>query len=173
MSIFNIHWNNVVENLTPSFWRKTKTDTEAKIIAYLRSIIAPMQGLSDILLELQQKTTRFLDYNGQHLALENYLNDNYDVVDRRIFITENNIVNSVANIDLYLQPETDPTPVSVYLQSEVNPIPFAFHLQGETPVIQYNFTINIPLSVTFDAIVVTRQVKNYSEAAKTFNIITF
>lgn len=173
MSIYNIYWNNVVENLTPSFWRKTKGGIEAKILPYLRSVIKPIQDLSDTLLSFQQNTVKYLDYTGQHLALEAYLNDTYDLTDRRIFITENNVINGATTIDLYLQGETDPTPINIYLQGETAPVPFSLYLQGESVFGTYNFTINIPLAVAFDNDVVTKQIKRYSEAAKTFNIITF
>jgi hypothetical protein len=173
MSIFNINWFNVVENLTPSFWRETKTGLEAKLIPYLRSVAKPIQDLSDELESFQVQTMAFLDYNGQHQVLEAYLNDNYDNTQRRIFITENNIVNGATIIDLYLQGETDPSPLSIYLQGESSLVPFSLYLQGETISPTYNFTINIPVSITFDTDTLTEQVKNYSEAAKTFNIVTF
>lgn len=173
MSIFNINWFNVVENLTPSFWRETKTGLEAKIVPYLRSVVAPVQELSDDLNLFQIATVNFLNYMGQHMALENFLNDTYDNTQRRIFITENNIINGIQIIDLYLQSETDPTPTSIFLQGESGTIPFSLYLEGEVIGSTFNFTINIPVTITFDTTTVTRQVKNYSEASKTFNIVTF
>lgn len=173
MSIFNIYWNNVGENLIPSFWRKTKAGLEAKIVPYVRSVLAPIQELSDTLYGLFQLTDTFLNYNGQHIALENYLNDTYDLVDRRIYITENNVTNQLLSIDLYLQGETDFSPISIYQQGETIPAPFSLYLQPETVMALNNFTINIPISIGFDSDVVTRQVKNYSEASKIFNIVTF
>jgi len=173
MSIFNINWYNVVENLTPSFWRKTKTEQESKLIPYLRSVITPIQELSDTLYTFQYQTMLFLNYCGQHLSLENMLNDKWDSTQRRIYITENNIINGYVYLDLYLQGETDPTPISFYLQGESGGIPFSLYLQGETIGATYNFTINVPVSISFDTNEMTKKVKNYSEAAKTFNIVTF
>jgi len=173
MSIFDIYWFNVGENLTPSFWRKTKAGLESKLIPFIRSILAPVQELNDLLFDYQRAIKSYLDYTGQHIALEEYLNKTYDIVDRRIFITENNIVNGAQNVDLYLKGEVDPTPLSLYLQGEAADVPFSLYLQGESIPDTYNFTINIPLVVGFNADTVTRQVKNYSEAAKTFNIVTF
>jgi len=173
MSIFNIYWANVGENLIPSFWRKTKAGLEAKIVPYIRSILAPIQELSDDLLAFQISTVTYLDYTGQHLALESLLNDIYDPDQKRIFITENNIVNGAINLDLYLEGETDPTPISLYLQGESSPIPFSLYLQGESISSTHNFTINIPAIISFDSNIISKQVKRYSEAAKTFNIVTF
>lgn len=173
MSPFNIDWFIVVNNLVPSFWRKTKAGLEARLIPYLRSIVAPIQTLSDRLYMYQFMTMRFLDYTGQDIALENYLNDNYDNELRRIYITENNVINGSLIIDLYLQTETDPSPLSIYLQGEPGGIPFSLYLQGEPIFGAYNFTINIPAAISFDSAVVTKQIKNYSAASKTFNIITF
>jgi len=173
MSIFKIEWDNVVENLSYSEFRKTKAGLEARLMAYLRSIIAPVQDISDNLYNLQDSTMSFLNYNGQHLSLVNYLNNLYDNTQRRIYITENNIINGSILIDLYLQGETDPSPLSVYLQGEDSDIPFSLYLQGETIGTTHNFTINIPASISFDSTTLIRLVKNYSEAAKTFNIIIF
>ena len=62
MSIFNIDWYNVVENLTPSFWRKTKAGLEAKMIPNLRSVVTPVQELSDTLLAFQTEIANLNTY---------------------------------------------------------------------------------------------------------------
>lgn len=171
-NIFNIDFSNVGENLIPHFWRKKANGEEAAQVAFVRSVLAPVQDVSDDLLALQQSTKEFLDYNGQHQVLEEYLNDLYDLTLRRIFITENDIASGRLFLDLYLQSETDPSPTSVYLQPETNPGPITLYEQSESPSI-YNFTVNIPVAISFDTDRITAQIKNYAIAGKTFNIVTF
>ena len=171
-NIFNIDFSNVGENLVPHFWRKQKSGVENDLVAYIRSVLAPIQNVSDDLLTLQQNTKEFLDYNGQHAVLEEYLNDLYDVTLRRIYITENDLPSGAFNFDLYLQSETDLSPISIYLQNETNPGPFSLYLQGESPS-EHHFTVNIPVAIIFNTNLITAQIQNYSIAGKLFNIVTF
>lgn len=170
-NIFNINWSNVVENLTPHFWRTTNEDLEAKIIPYLRSMISPVQDISDDLLALQNETVDFLKYTGQHLALEYYLNDTYDVTLRRIYITENDIA-SIDAVNLYQSGETNPTPLVFYLSGEVNPVPIAFY-QSNEGITADNFTVNIPSTIVYDTTVLDAQLRNYVEASKNWDVVTF
>lgn len=170
-NIFNIDWGNVTENLTPWFWRKDNNDNESKLIAYLRSMIAPIQTISNTLLAFQQETIDFLKYTGQHTSLEEYLNDTYDTTLRRIYITENDIA-AIDAVNMYLSGETNPSPLSFYLSGEVVPVPIAFYLSGEG-LVDNNFTVNIPVAVVFDTTVITAQLRNYVEASKNFNFVTF
>lgn len=145
---------------------------ESNLVAFLRCIMAPIQDLSDRLLALQEETVDFLNYNGQHGSLEEFLNDKYDPVSRGIFITENDISSGTQAIDLYLQSEEDLSPTTIYLQGEVTRAPVSMYLQGET-IDTNNFTVNIPVSVTFDETTVRAQLANYVIATKTYNIVTF
>lgn len=170
-NIFNIDWSNVTANLTPYFWRDTFDGNEAKLLPYLRSMIQPVQDISDNLLSLQTETVNFLQYTGQHKVLEEFLNDTYDTALRRIFITENDIA-SLDPIDIYLSGETTSTPLELYLSGETPIIPITIYVSNEV-LVDNNFTVNIPASITFDTLTVTNQLKNYVEASKKFNIITF
>jgi len=170
-NIFNITWSNVVENLIPWFWRETTNGNEAKILPYLRSIINPVQTISDNLLSLEETTIDFLNYNGQHKILEEYLNDLYDITLRRIYITENNI-GSIDKLAIGLTSDTITSPITIGLSSEIVSIPLVIGLSGEI-LAGFNFTINIPVSITYNTIVLTAQIKNYSEASKTFNFTIF
>jgi hypothetical protein len=164
-NIFNIDWNNVGENLTPYFWRG------GSFSAYIRSMLAPIQTNSDNLLALQQETVDFLQYTGQHKVLEEYLNDLYDPLSRRIFITENNIAG-LDPVLFYLSGETVSETLTFYLSGESNPAPLAFYLGNEAAT-GNNFTVNIPTSIVFDVDIITAQLRNYVEASKNFNFVTF
>ena len=169
-NIFDIDWNNVVENLTPYFWRTTNDGNEAKMLANWRAMIKPVQDVSDDLLTLQTETVDFLQYTGQHKVLEEYLNNLYDNTLRRIFITENNL--SVVDPNLYQTVETDPVPLALYQTGEVVISSLTLFQTGEASS-GANFTVNIPSTITYDTNVITAQLRNYVEAAKTFDFVTF
>lgn len=164
-NIFNIDWNNVGKNLTPYFWR------DGSLSAYIRSVLAPIQTNSDNLLTLQQDTVDFLQYTGQHKVLEEYLNDLYDPLSRRIYITENDIAG-LDPVLFYLSGETVSETLTFYLSGESNPAPLAFYLGNEAAT-GNNFTVNIPTSIVFDEDIMTAQLRNYVEASKNFNFVTF
>jgi hypothetical protein len=171
-NIFDINWANVTENLTPWFWRKTADNQEAKMLPYWRSMITPVQDISDDLLELQLETVDFLQYTGQHKVLEEYLNNLYDNALRRIYITENNI----AAIDPVQMGVSDdavvPGEVVMGISGDTVIVPVAMALSGEG-LVDSNFTVNIPTSIVFDSDILTAQLRNYVEASKTFNFVTF
>lgn len=170
-NIFNIQWSNVVENLTPWFWRKTVDSDEAKLLPYLRSMITPVQDISTDLLTLQQNTIEFLNYNGQHKVLEEYLNNTYDVVLRRIYLTENNI-GSLDELQIGLTDDTIISKIQIALSGESVTIPVAIGLSNES-LQGFNFTVNIPSGIVYDPIVITAQLRNYVEASKNFNFVIF
>jgi len=164
-NIFDIDWNNVGTNLVPHFWRKDA------LLAYVHSIYAPIQELSDSLLAFQQETETFLKYTGQHKVLEEYLNDTYDVTLRRIFLTENDIA-AIDAISIYLSGETTSAPLELYLSGETPTVPVNIYLSGEA-IIGYNFTVHVPTAIVFDSSLMTSRLNNYVEASKIFNIVTF
>jgi hypothetical protein len=170
-NIFDITWSTVTSNLTPWFWRETVDNNETKLLTYLRSMIKPIQDISDNLLTLQTETVDFLQYTGQHKVLEEYLNDLYDPTLRRIFITENDIA-PLDPIDIYISGETTSTPLEIYLSGETPLVPVVIYQSNEV-LIDNNFTVNVPASISFDILTMTNQLKNYTEATKVFNIVTF
>jgi hypothetical protein len=170
-NIFNIDWDNVVENLTPWFWRETASGTEHKLLPYLRSMIAPVQDISDDLLTLNTETIDFLKYTGQHKALEEYLNDTYDVTLRRIFITENDIAG-IDSVNIYQSGEAAATTYTIYQSGEVVVAPIAFYQSGEG-ITADNFTVNIPVTIITVSALLTAQLRNYVKASKNWNVVTF
>lgn len=170
-NIFDINWSNVATNLTPYFWRETTSLTENNYMAYLRSMLAPVQVISDDLLLLQNNTINFLQYTGQNMALTEYLNDLYDESLRRIFITENNI-SSIDPVVLYQTGETTTDIMAMFLTGEAAVVPVSMYKTREV-LLDSNFTINIPTSILYDAFIMTNQVRNYVEASKNFNFTTF
>jgi len=137
---------------------------------FIFSIIAPLQDINDEFYARMVTVNNYLSYTSNHLAMEELLNDNYDLDLRRIYITENNITGQL--IDIYQEAETTPLPVSIYKQGEVNPIPIVTYKQSELPVSLYDFTINIPISITYDSDIFDKLVTSYVDT-KTYNVVTF
>ena len=170
-NIYDINWFNVGRNLTFWRWRNTGGGVDAKLSAYIRSVMASVQVLGQKLFDLNSETVDFLQYTGQHKVLEEFLNDKYDSVQRRIFIVENNIAQfdpiaigiSGEAVDILLvlgiTGDTVTTPVAIALSTEV--------LQDS------NFTINIPTSVIFNQNTLQAQLRSYVLAGKIYNIVTF
>lgn len=164
-NIYDINWKNVGKNLL--FWRWRTT----RLVAFIDSIMSSVQVLSDKLFNLDAETRDFLQYTGQHKVLEEYLNDKYDSVQRRIYITENNI-GSIDPIQMGLSGESVPEDVEIGLSGESVTVPLVIALSNE--VLQANnFTINIPIAVLYVESTLTAQVNNYVLAGKQYNINVF
>lgn len=164
LSIYSIFLGKVAERLTPWFWRKPI------FLSYLTAALTPLQNDNNAFFAFVTAVWNDLQYTGQHLALEALLNDLYDDTLRRIFIDENDITFEA--VDLYLDGETDPTPISLYLDGEVNPAPVSLGLDGEGQGGD-NFTVNIPTSINFNENTLRSQLDFFVVAGKNYNIVTF
>lgn len=164
LSIYSIDFSKVSQRLCPWFWRKPV------FLSYINAALAPLQTDNTEMFSFVNTVWTKLAYTGQHLAVEEFLNDNYDDSLRRIFITENNIVFD--SVDLYEDGETDPSPLSLYEDGETDPAPISFYQDGEGTGGD-NFTINIPTGVSYDETLLRNQVDFYLVAGKSYNIVTF
>lgn len=159
-------------SLVPWFW-KTTPETELPKTVWVEYLKSIASGFDDLQVELYTTCNDLNDYllpTGQHLSLEWRLNDLYDPVLRRIYITENDI--PAVWQTWYLQGEDDPINKVWYLQGEFNPVPEIWYLQSET-VNKNHFTINIPTSITFIEAVLRGQVDPYVVNGYNYNIVTF
>jgi len=164
LGIYSIDFSVVSERLTPHFWRTPIW------LSYLKAALAPLQSDNGEMVTFVNAVWVKLSYTGQHLALEEFLNDTYDDISRGIFITENGLVFNF--VDLYEDGETDPSPLSLYEDGEVIPAPISLYEDGEG-IGGDSFTINIPIAVSFDETLLRNQVDFYLVAGKTYNIVTF
>lgn len=169
--IYNINWRNVGKNLLFWRWRKNASEKKSILLALIEAIMSSIQILSDKLNTLDDVTDDFLKYTGQHKILEEYLNDKYDEVQRRIYITENNIAN-LDPVVMGLSGETVAQPVVMGLSGETVAVPVVMGLSGET-LIQNNFTVNIPTSIIYNESTLRTQLNKYVMAGKNYNIVIF
>lgn len=159
--MYAVDFLDIVVKLIPFHLRKTT------IIAYLTAILKPFQTLNALFVQFTEDTNYRLIFTGQVIYLEHYLNDLYDPTLRRIYIED------VANIqfDYIFQDIEQRPPVYVYQQAEGQP-PFYIAQQSEYDQ-AINFIIHIPVSITFDELIVRKQVDVYKQAGRQYSIETF
>lgn len=83
MNYYDFDLFKLVEQYLPPILRKPK------ILAWLKSLFAPIQTLKTSILAYFTYARREIRMNGQVIVLENYLNDTFDSVLRRIKIFDN------------------------------------------------------------------------------------
>lgn len=152
---------NIVRDMIKVSLRKPKR------IALLQTALKPLSTINQ---EFKSKTddiTYFLQFNGQTIYLEHYLNDQYDDVLQRIYIENTSGSNRVT---LYFKSEGQAS-TFVYFKSEAQP-PLYLRWKSE-PVTGVDFIVWVPVDVTFDEIVMRAQIDKYRQAGKTYLIQTF
>ena len=119
-------------------------------LAWLRALMAPLQSLNQDFADYTEDVRYRLNLSGQVIYLEHYLNDLYDPIDRRIYISDGD-----APLPLFLYNKADGSePFDIYNKSE-----------GQTPVYLINkvefegnvdFIINIPFDATTTPILIDK-----------------
>lgn len=168
-NVYDIDWKNAGKNLLYNRWRRNNSGNKSILLVIIESVMASIQVLQDKLFSLQQETTVFLSYTGQHLALEALLNDNYDNVQRRIYIQENNTA-PVEPIELALTSEASQNPIEFGLSGEVAIAPIDLGLSTENFTFA-NFSIIYPSTVFINESEARGKLANYVLAAKNYDFI--
>ena len=113
----------------------------------------------------------FLSFTGKHLSLTNAINDKYDNILRRIYITEFNNVGLVTN-NWYIDPQKDVENKTWYLDAS-NDVEDKVWFLNPTGTEEINFTVFIPVTLVLDQNELMQFVNSYIIAGKIFNIDTF
>ena len=170
-------YNNDVESiflkLVPIFWKVTPETGAAKTkwVEFLKTIASSLSNGQAAIVSQATQQKNFLDYTGQHLSLVKLLNDNYDNTLRRITITENDVVG-VAGEVWYLTDETDPENKVWYISGETDPAGKVWYVVADSAN-DVNFTINIPLAVSFVEEELRALIDNYVIATKIYDLNIF
>ena len=168
--------NDVVEiykKLQPYFYLVTQETgvDKTKWINYLEVLAGSLKNIQNAIQADISSAKDFLDATGQHLSLENKLNDDYDPTSRRIYIEENNL--SVGQLDTwYLDGEEDPENKVWYTDGESDPAPKDWYLD-EDGATAYSFTVYIPLALQSEEDNIITTLNSYVSATKQYNIIYF
>lgn len=156
-NIYNIDWSRLIRWQLPPRLRRNK------IMAILHAIIAPVNDLYIRLVYYRNSVNYNLGITPQVTHLERALNDRYDVVERRIYITDGVEMNA---LPLFLKVENKP--VKMYKKSEAHEL--ILYTKSETSIFSADFIVNVPVLVDFDTNELTAFVNGYKLASKTFKI---
>ncbi len=169
---FNINTEVVFLRLVPHFWLFTPESDDPKeiFVEYLKNIASSFYTYQQNLNNLCVEKKEFLNVSGQHLSLENKLNNDFDDTLRRIYITEGNI--GTANKIWYLLTETDPEYKVWYTFGEINPANETWFKEGEASNLSH-FTVHIPIALTGYETEVISMLSNYVINAYNYNIVYF
>ncbi|MDP1812327.1 MAG: hypothetical protein Q8K66_13075 [Sediminibacterium sp.] len=97
--MFNFSFNKLQNQLLPSFLRTPVT------VGWLQSLIYPVKNIYDQFIAYRLDKLYELEHNGQVFSLENVLNDRFDSVARRIYLTDGLTKN---RIYIYTRNENKP-----------------------------------------------------------------
>ena len=149
---YGIDFERQVQKILPYFWSYTIGTQQEKTIFlnYVWALFSQFKPLNVSMVDFCSFISTRLNYTGQRKALIELLNDNYDNTLRRITLNclDNNFVEG---LDIYLDSETDPTPIVLFLDSEVNPVPITLFLDSENSdpnsIAGKSFEVNVPIAV--------------------------
>ena len=165
--MFDYSWNitNIVNWLLPTFLRKPK------MIAWLKSLLFPLNEKHQEFLSYVDDKRYELDFTGQVISLERLLNDKYDNVDRRIFISQEKADEVFFFDDDDLNPANE---IFLFDDNNVNVgSENAFFFFSDSSGLLTDFIVNIPNTVVFSESELRVLVNKYKLAGKNFSINLF
>lgn len=157
--MYNINWSRLVALLLPFDLRK------AKIVSYLIALIEPIKQAYNDFLAFRTQQLYEAEINGQTIKLERVLNDTFDPIDRRIFITDGEYFTPPIFYEEYKN-----LPV-VFLAEGNNSNPIFYSMDSLEDRVNFNFFVHVPTDVFFDKTRVRALVNNYKIFGRTFDII--
>ncbi len=160
------------------------------------SILKPLKTVNVLFVAFRLAIQYKLQFNAQIIYLEHYLNDLYDPAKRDIYIEDtaniefNYLYNTIENrppiylfnnnnIDsLYNSSETSSSIVSnaseaspLYLGSLIG-MPFYF-LNNSEYANQVDYIVMVPVGISYNELLMRKQILTYNQAGKRFNINTY
>lgn len=160
MPWYNVIFSKLVVWLLPVGMRK------AIHVAFLRSLVEPMQQIHGYFLLFREEQLYELAINGQVINLERVLNDTFDPMDRRIYITDGEYFEP----PIFYEEYKDLPVVFNAEANSVNPI-----FWNETNIenrVSVNFYVWIPSDILFDINRLKASVTKYKIFGRTFEIKT-
>ena len=149
---YGIDFEQQVQKILPYFWSYTIGNNQEKTIFlnWVWTLFSQFKPLNMQMVDFCSFITTRLNYTGQRMALTELLNDNYDNDLRRCWIEclDNNFVEG---IDIYLDTETDPSPIVLFQDNELNPVPITLFLDSEIQdadsIVGKSFIVHVPVGV--------------------------
>lgn len=157
-SIFNIDLLRFIAELLPLRRRK------AQFINWCYSLLKPSRNLYDAFIAYRAKSLYKIQHTSQVYSHENVLNDSFDVVARRIYITDGLYKDAVR----FYEPEED-KPVHFYEETPV----VRFYEPEELILLDVDFIVVVPRALNLTAAEVIRLrslIDTYRLPDKTYEI---
>lgn len=159
MQWFSINFSRLVVLLLPIDLRKIKT------IKYLQALVEPIRYLYQQFLDFRLSMIYENQINGQVINLERVLNDTFDPIERRIYITDGD----------YFEPpvfyeEWKNKPVIFYAEGDSrNPIYYS--VDNADNVVSVNFYVHVPNAVFTEKTRIRALVNKYKAFGRLFEIM--
>lgn len=159
--MFNINFQHIAYNLTPHFKRNSA------FLDWIYSLVKPLADINGAFNNFHNSKEYALTFTSETNVLERFLNDQFDPVSRGIFITT---INEVDFQFVFNKIESKP-PLYIFNKSEAEP---PFYLLTKDELLQsINYTINVPVSVIFNPLIMRSRVDFYNQAGKNYSIVTY
>jgi hypothetical protein len=155
--IYYFNWRKLIRWLTPQPLRKPR------FLAFLRGFVSGVQYSHAAFIDFKISTEYTLTITPQVCYLEKMLNDRFDFLQRRIYITDG---ANVAALWLALDIEDK----SLWLALDAENEPLWLPVDNELSIFGGDFTIVIPADVVYDADELAARVNMYKLASKQWNI---
>ena len=172
MSVFDVDFDVLTTQLLPVRLR------QPVMTAWLKCLIDPVKWLYNLFTANRNNNLYLLAHDGQVCYLEGVLNDTFDSINRRIFISDPAYVDPVY---IYEVPENKPVYIDLVSEIGASVIPAPDPLLLYTDAELYSgsrvaFIINIPLALTLTPGQITQLkalVDLYKLPARRYDIIFF
>lgn len=159
--MFSIDFQNIAYNSIPHFLRKPI------FLDWLFALIRPLKEANIDFVTFANNTEYALLFTAETNVLERFLNDQFDPINRTIFIT------NIDEVDFqFIHNKVEgKAPTFIFNKSEAEP---PFYVFKKSELLQsINYIINIPLAQAIDQIVLRGKVDFYNLSGKNFSIVTF
>jgi hypothetical protein len=159
--MFSVDFYKLSKRFIPYFLRKPA------FVALLESAVTPLNELNSDFVDLVEQIDTKLQYTGQVIYLEEYLNSLYDAVQKRIFITD-----GFFNDFLFIYRKAELNPKTYIRRKSEGAAPTYLYKKTEINT-QASYIINIPSDVVFDTNIITAQINQYNQAGAVYIINIF
>lgn len=131
---YNINWSVLTVNLLPTFLRKPI------VVSFIQALIAPVETLYDKWFNFRVDNVYKLNNTGQVCYLRGSLNDKFDPVQRRIYISDGQFFDTT-----YIYTEAEGQNVNV--RTEVEEPTIWLRTESETADTGLDFIVFVPTQI--------------------------
>ncbi len=161
---FEVDFQRLIQILLPVRWRKEKQS------AWLGALCNPILELYNAFMQNRNSNLYSSSHNSQVVFLNEMLNDTYDPIDRRIYISDS------SNFDpLYVYRDAENRPLWLGLESEVGltafPDPQWLYTNSESSMSVYAFIVWVPFTISFDTLRMRAIIDQYRLPSKNYYTI--